>query len=137
MPTRTAPHTRELCHTMGHTPSSRDWPAPLNGCHLWEREGTRFPHAPHSGGVCWFFDEVEKPTNPTAKGCMREPGSLIHLHVTPAEGAKAQSGREKCCVIGVHRCSSVVKGLIRMWHRHSPSQQVQAAGKYATIKQEQ
>ena len=45
-----------------------DWGLqPLNGCHQWVREGTWFPHTPHSGGVCCFFDFVEKTTNPTAK----------------------------------------------------------------------
>jgi hypothetical protein len=39
----------------------------LNGCHLWEYKGTWFPHTPHSGGFCGFFDEVEKNQNPTAK----------------------------------------------------------------------
>jgi hypothetical protein len=28
------------------------WSAALNGCHLRVCEGTWFPHAPHSGGVC-------------------------------------------------------------------------------------
>jgi hypothetical protein len=41
------------------------------------------------GGVCWFFDEVEKPTNPTRMGSMREPGSLTLPQGTPAEGRVA------------------------------------------------
>ena len=40
----------------------------------------------HSGGVCGFFDEVEKPTHPTPKGSVREPGSLTHPLVKPIEG---------------------------------------------------
>jgi hypothetical protein len=39
----------------------------LRGRYKGEREGTRFPHTPHSGGVSQFFDFVEKTTNPTAK----------------------------------------------------------------------
>ena len=39
----------------------------LNGGHLWVREGTWFPHTPHSGGVCCVFDFVENTTNPTVK----------------------------------------------------------------------
>jgi hypothetical protein len=48
----------------------------LNGCHLRVCEGIRFAHAPLSGGDCWFFDDVEKPTIPTRMGRVREPGSL-------------------------------------------------------------
>ena len=44
------------------------WGKPLNGCHQWVCEGTRFPHAPLWRGVCGFFDEVEKPTHPTRMG---------------------------------------------------------------------
>jgi hypothetical protein len=40
----------------------------------------------HSGGVCSFFDEVEKTTNPTPKGSVREPGSHTHPRVNPIEG---------------------------------------------------
>jgi hypothetical protein len=40
----------------------------------------------HSGGVFAFFDEVEKRKHPTAKGSVREPGSLTHPQVKPVEG---------------------------------------------------
>ena len=36
-------------------------------------------------GVCCFFDFVEKTTNPTRMGSVREPGSLTHPQVTPIE----------------------------------------------------
>jgi len=61
------------------------------------REGTWFPHTPHSGGVCWFFDEVEKPTNPTAKlwhaaACVFSVRKQHTKQVIPVEGWRSPQG---------------------------------------------
>jgi len=44
------------------------WVSPLDGVHLWECEGTRFPHTPLWSGVYGFFDFVEKTIHPTRMG---------------------------------------------------------------------
>jgi hypothetical protein len=70
----------------------------LNGCHLWECEGTWFPHTPHSGGVYYFFDEVEKTNKPHGKALARGSVRFIRLRkqhtiqVKPVEGGTPLRG---------------------------------------------
>jgi hypothetical protein len=58
-----------------------------SGDHLWECKGTRFPHAPHSGRVYGFFDEVEKTIYPTAKPWHATTCAFSPAQTVPAPGA--------------------------------------------------
>jgi len=58
----------------------------FNKCHLWVREGTWFPHTPPYGGVCWFFDFVEKPANPTTKLWHAAPCVFRRAQAKPTAG---------------------------------------------------
>jgi hypothetical protein len=65
---------------------------PLNGCHQWVREGTRFPHTPHSGGVCCFFRLRRKKQHTPRQSCgtrLRAFFAVRNQHtkqVKPGEG---------------------------------------------------
>ena len=58
-------------------------------------------------GVCWFFDFVEKPTNPTRMGNVREPGSRTFPQVSPVEVLGACFGETARHSASSDRASSV------------------------------
>ena len=85
-----------------HTPPEWGWDetaspraplgAPLNGCHQWECEGTRFPHTPLWSGVYVFRGFAAKNIHPTRMGwhapsCVSSPfASGACSEVKPIEG---------------------------------------------------
>jgi len=57
IPLKSTPRLTSVCAMDGRTNT-------LNACHLWEREGTRFPHAPLSRGVSVFCRLCRKKVAP-------------------------------------------------------------------------
>jgi hypothetical protein len=94
LPTRCVPHM---------TPAEG---GALNGGHLRVCEGTRFPHAPHSGGGYCFFDEVKKTIPPT-QSCGTHPRAYFPLptrcvpQVTPTPPGRVPGPQAQCTEGGV------------------------------------